>query len=652
MLVVAADGAGFAAVEDDLRALAVLGCPVQLVAGTGRPPAGLAEVPFRQEAALVAQPRGRGRSRLFGRRLRGHRSANPAGPGVPAGLRVPAGSTVLVLDEQLVPVLGDRPGTDGAVRTGRDAVDELRRRRQEQEAAVLGTLDRLVRTGRHEQARRRSRRVRSIAPAGAATAEAWAAAMALTESGAGDVPGPVVAEAIVAADRAWAAGEVVRATYALGAAMRVLFHPVLHADVTDPPLAREPSSFLRPLRASTMLGALLGSGVRHPEQAEADSDPVGVPGAVGAAGAAAAGRRVLVLPGSYPRFAAPLVAALREQPGSQVSVRTLADLDRRFAWLGMNTDVLAWRVAAHPDGRAAAAIGGPPEKHADVLAGYDVIVADWADRGAMWASMVRPAGTRLVVRAHGMDLFSPWLHLIDWSRVDDLVLVSAPLRRLAQAILGDRLDGVRVHVIEHGVDPDHFTVPRSAAADRTLGMIGWGKLVKDPAWTLDVLEQLLQRDPTWRLLLVGHPLPREGDERTLAYARAFWARVDGPLAAHVELVPQTDEVAEQAARMGFVLSSSRRESFHLAVVEGALAGAVPVVRDWPVYRGGTGPGAIFPPQWVATDPAQAAARIHALSDPTVRDRAAAQARAEAVRRFDPAVFSERVGALLAAPRSR
>jgi glycosyltransferase involved in cell wall biosynthesis len=77
-----------------------------------------------------------------------------------------------------------------------------------------------------------------------------------------------------------------------------------------------------------------------------------------------------------------------------------------------------------------------------------------------------------------------------------------------------------------------------------------------------------------------------------------------------------------------VLSASSRESFHVALVEGAASGAVPVVRDWPLVARYGGPRAIFPRSWVVPDAAAAAARVLATSgDPATRAEHGAQARA-------------------------
>lgn len=530
--------------------------------------------------------------------------------------------------------------TGRPVHTGEAARDELANRCAGAEAETLDRIDALVRTRKHTKARRLAERYRTSGQTGAATVAAWDAAMHLTDSGTATSDVTAVAgAACAAADREWSRGRVVPATYALSAALRLLFHPDLHADVEHPPLARDPRTFLAPLYSSTMFQDLI----------RPNSEAVTAPAGSGATLPMSTGpgdrdriTKVLVLTGTYPRFSPPLVLALGQHPGTEIATLALSETDRRFKWLGANTDALGWRVAAHPHGRGARAIGGDPSQHAHLLAGADVVVAEWGDRGAMWASTAVPDGVRLVIRLHGMDLFSPWVHLIDWTRVDDLVLVSAPLRDLAVRLLAGRLDGVRIHVVEHAVNSGRFSGESAAGAERTVGMIGWGKIVKDPAWALAVLERLLEYDPSWRLLLVGHPLEASTDGRLADYAEAFWNRADGHLSDRIEYVAQTDDVPAHAARMGFILSASRRESFHLGLLEGALAGAVPVVRDWPVYAQGEGPRGIFPPAWVVPDPGEAAERIISLSDPQDRERAAGQARAEALQRFDPERFASHI----------
>lgn len=502
--------------------------------------------------------------------------------------------------------------------------------RRELELELVRAVDDMVRRQEFSDVEQHvARTKRDVCPATAAVLSASAAAATLDRTGrpSADMLGRA-AGAFDSADQAWAGGAVDEATLGLAAGIRLLFDPELHAEADSFPLATDPSGFLAPMGRSQMFQDLVSA----PSAIRTRSPRVSSDGSV------------LVLTGSYPRFAAPLVDALRAG-GRTVITANMADHDPGLRWLGPNTRALAMRVAAHPDGQSARQIAGTmPDPQ--LVEGFSTVVAEWGDRGAMWASLTVPRSTRLVVRLHGMDLFSPWVHLIDWTAVDDLIVVSRPFEALARSVLGPRLADVEVHVVEHSAPPSQF---RPATHDvggnpsRTLGMIGWGKVVKDPAWTLDLLELLLEHDPTWQLMLVGDPLSDGGSERRRAYVRAVHERLAGRLADHVRHVPQTPDVVPHAQQMGFVISSSRRESFHLGLLEGVLCGAVPVVRDWPVYGGQLARGGLYPREWITgSDPADAAQRIAALQDPDDRAEASRRAREQALERFDPQRFAQRV----------
>jgi hypothetical protein len=76
----------------------------------------------------------------------------------------------------------------------------------------------------------------------------------------------------------------------------------------------------------------------------------------------------------------------------------------------------------------------------------------------------------------------------------------------------------------------------------------------------------------------------------------------------VDEVGQVDDVATQLRDIGVVVSSSTRESFHLAVAEAVLSGALAVVRDWPALARFGGAHGVWPDSWIVTTPAQAAWR--------------------------------------------
>ncbi|WP_238695262.1 glycosyltransferase [Ornithinimicrobium flavum] len=98
------------------------------------------------------------------------------------------------------------------------------------------------------------------------------------------------------------------------------------------------------------------------------------------------------------------------------------------------------------------------------------------------------------------------------------------------------------------------------------------------------------------------------------YARAFRARLtQDDVRGAVDFVGYTRDVAPHLAASGFVLSTSRRESFGLGLVEAAASGVVPVVRNWPIYAPLEAARTLFPGSWVVDTVEEAVERIRSTA---------------------------------------
>jgi glycosyltransferase involved in cell wall biosynthesis len=159
-------------------------------------------------------------------------------------------------------------------------------------------------------------------------------------------------------------------------------------------------------------------------------------------------------------------------------------------------------------------------------------------------------------------------------------------------------------VLPNALDPAPFARPKLPEAARTLGLVGWGAPAKDAGWALDVLAELRRTDPSWRLRLVGLEPEAPG---YAAEVRARMAQED--VAGAVDVVGASDDVPGELTRIGALVSSSTRESFHLAVAEAAASGARVAVRDWPTLSRYGGPHGVWPDDWVVRTPQEAAALL-------------------------------------------
>lgn len=445
--------------------------------------------------------------------------------------------------------------------------------------------------------------------------------------------------ALAGADDALAAGEPTLARARLGDAMVLLFHRERHAETLHSPLVADPEGYLRQLYANRTFREVVAGGTRPRVTHRPAEEEEGL--------------RVLVLGGAYGHFHGPVVEALKEC--STVRFRRPRSFDRFLTRKAVDPQLLDALAELRGRGPSAAEddwfvrelSAGLRRALSRRLRRADVVFTDWADRSTVWASHLVPRGCRLVVRIHSLDALHPSFHLVDWSSVDEVIVVSEPLRRLVSAMLTAAGADVPVTVVANLAQLHEADRPKEPEARTTLGMVGWGRRVKDPLWALD----LLAREPSWRLVLVGPDLPgRSASAR--GYLEELHRRLDEPdIRDRVEVIGWTDDVAEHLRRVGVILSTSRRESWHLGLVEGAASGAVPVVRNWPIFAPVGGARSLFPQEWVVETLDEAEARIREVTaDEDAWDEARLRAQREALEAFDPGPVAQRYREVVLGPR--
>jgi hypothetical protein len=99
-------------------------------------------------------------------------------------------------------------------------------------------------------------------------------------------------------------------------------------------------------------------------------------------------------------------------------------------------------------------------------------------------------------------------------------------------------------------------------------------------------------------------------------------------------------VAAWLRRVGFVLSTSDDESFHMAPAEGMVSRAVPVLRHWP------GAETIYDMRWIHRGPAEMATAVTAFGDEVDWRAAGDDAHGQAASAFNLTRVSETWRALL------
>jgi glycosyltransferase involved in cell wall biosynthesis len=232
----------------------------------------------------------------------------------------------------------------------------------------------------------------------------------------------------------------------------------------------------------------------------------------------------------------------------------------------------------------------------DLVEWSHLVFCEWAGSHAIWLSRFLPADKRLLIRLHSYEAFSQWPFFLNYGGVDGMLFVAGHIRSFADKQFRMLEHGFPTAVLPNFNDMSSYARPKAPSARRTLGMVGYSNMNKDPIFAVRVLEHLLRSDASWRLKLVGHTWNEaalDGDE--LAYFREFKALVaEHKLEDAIIFSGYSKDIPAVLEDVGFILSCSWREGTHEALLEGMATGAVPVLRRWPMVSPFGAPESTYP----------------------------------------------------------
>jgi glycosyl transferase family 1 len=446
----------------------------------------------------------------------------------------------------------------------------------------------------------------------------------------GNIPADLwdrVHDLLALADELVAAGDLVGAGARLQEAFNLAYHRTLHFEDLRSPLADDPDGFLAPFRKSAAFTAVQQpTGRTRPVR----PTPAGRP------------RRVLFTTFMNWNFVGDIVEDYRATAGVEVRTLDLKEI-ADGPWRAQPVDLVTRRLQQ--------SLGSDPVTVPDDLREAfdwaDSVFVEWGHRALPWVSLLPEVGARVVARIHSYEAFTPMPLHTDWSGIDDLVFVSPHIRALVEAAVPALAEGPRLHTIPNRNLLAPYRQPKLAGADRTLGLVGWNNVTKDPGWAVELLEELLKQDPRWRLRLVGHNFPRSNITGPATRYRDDLERRLDALGEAVERPGFSTDIAEALRHIGVIVSSSRREGTHEGLIQGTASGAWPVVRDWPYVARWGGARTMVRDEWVVDTPQQAAAALlDAAEDPERFGALRAEAADWVATRYDWSVVRPALDALL------
>lgn len=223
-----------------------------------------------------------------------------------------------------------------------------------------------------------------------------------------------------------------------------------------------------------------------------------------------------------------------------------------------------------------------PARSTELLAWADVIFCEWLLGNAVWYAEHKKPHQKLIVRLHRFELTRNFGHQVRQSAVDCFVAVSAHTAEDMIHTFG--VDRAKVRVIPNFISDDSYTQGAGDARLFMLGLVGAVPKMKGLMRALELLHSLRLQDPRYSLTVFGkrpEELPwviKDEDERTYFKACERFIADNGlsDSVTHAGWVDTTSELAQ----VGFVLSLSDFESFHVAPAEAFASGNQGLFLGW------------------------------------------------------------------------
>lgn len=233
-----------------------------------------------------------------------------------------------------------------------------------------------------------------------------------------------------------------------------------------------------------------------------------------------------------------------------------------------------------------------PRKSEKLLKWADYIWCEWLLGNAVWYAERKLAHQKLVIRMHRFELGRDFGEKLKIENVDTIFAVSVLFfERLLERF--PNIPREKVRLLHNYVDTSGYQQVSSPESRFNLAMIGILPSRKGFHHGIELLHQLKQHDPRYRLKIFGkgpQDLPwlhKQQDEMTY-YAQCEEKIREYSLTDSVDFLGHCDiktALAEQ--QIGYVLSLSEDtpgfpgpESFHLAVADGFAAGAESLILRW------------------------------------------------------------------------
>ena len=182
--------------------------------------------------------------------------------------------------------------------------------------------------------------------------------------------------------------------------------------------------------------------------------------------------------------------------------------------------------------------------------------------------------------ARGIDI-DLWMRLplgVDWTMVNDLILIQPWMEQVMRAYLGDTVLPP-ITVIPCGVDVNKFTYKERINPGFHLAYVGNLWEIKNPARAIEILYALVKKNPSlpWKLTIVGDTQPlKNGSPYYLNHMQ--WLVEHYGLQDRVEFhTERIEDLVSFYHEIDYMIVTSYKEAFSYVTAEAMSCGVKPVI---------------------------------------------------------------------------
>ncbi|MGV2622794.1 UNVERIFIED_CONTAM: glycosyltransferase family 4 protein [Halobacillus marinus] len=254
---------------------------------------------------------------------------------------------------------------------------------------------------------------------------------------------------------------------------------------------------------------------------------------------------------------------------------------------------------------------GHDESHSlECLDWADVIVCEWGLGNAVWYSNRKHPNQKLVVRMHLQEVKTDYPNQFDMQNIDRIIAISPYVYEEFYRTF--KIPRKKMTMIYNVVDTWSFDREKEASSSYNLGFIGMSPKRKRLDKAIDILEELWSKDSRYRLFIKGkdpmeYPWIRSNEEESNYYQALFTRIEEAPWKDAVIFDGYGNDIPEWFTKIGFTLSTSDFESFHLSPSEGMASGAYPIILNW------DGSNTIYPKKYLFSSINEAASEINRVN---------------------------------------